>query len=335
VLGFFYSQDKNIFELDKKLSLIVFPMILSSGKFSLNKYHNRLVAASFVIGCTLAGTYSLIIASLKSEPMRNLTEMTTEALGISHVYFGLYLAFCIIILIIEIINKHLSRRLYLLEAILASYLLFLLVLIGGKMSLMAILILICLTVLFLVKEKGLLRFGLTIVIIFSLLFFVAVICFPNVGSRLGYLFDKSNYFVGDNAWNSIGSRLSIFDCAKSLAWKSFFFGTGVGDVQTDLNDCYNDKGFRSLMNMNAHNQFIQILLAFGILGLSYYLFFIFHFIIKSFKARNYLLTCFFSLFFLCCFTESLLERQHGVMFFSFFSCLFYFSPFENNPKIVV
>ncbi len=134
-----------------------------------------------------------------------------------------------------------------------------------------------------------------------------------------------------------GTWLSIFQCVKDLFNSSPIFGTGLGDVQNDLDACYRSHGFNSLVDMNAHNQYFQYVLGTGLMGLILYLTFMIFFIRKAAGSKNYLLLGLLILFSLCCLTESLLERQHGVMFFSFFSSMLYFYPLKsdapNNPPL--
>src|SRR5690606_18655864 len=100
-----------------------------------------------------------------------------------------------------------------------------------------------------------------------------------------------------------------------------FLGYGVGDVQSQLDECYFTKfntNLFSLKRYNSHNQYMDFLLSAGIIGLLVFLYFITKLCSYSISNKNFigvyliLFTCFIML------TENILHRHYGNMIFAIF-----------------
>ena len=85
---------------------------------------------------------------------------------------------------------------------------------------------------------------------------------------------------------------------------------------------------------NYHSQFFQTLSAVGLLG---FFFLFFSLLIPAYslglKNRNFLLLGFFFMVFISFITESMLERQAGVIFYAFFSSFIVFNSKMINDKL--
>jgi len=125
-------------------------------------------------------------------------------------------------------------------------------------------------------------------------------------------------------WNIIKSYPEIL----SSIWIS---GVGKGDAQDFLNSFYHEKGWKTAENStyNAHNQFVQTWIEFGIVGLLLFalIFFWPMFLYRGFYFKMILLGFGVSMFF-----ESLLERQAGILLFVYIYCLFNCG-IEHSKKI--
>lgn len=74
---------------------------------------------------------------------------------------------------------------------------------------------------------------------------------------------------------------------------------------------------------NAHNDLLEILLRYGLVGLSIFLLILVNLAKKAFLTRNYYFIWFLIVFIISGITESYLQRQIGLVFFVFVSLLFY------------
>lgn len=325
VISLSYSEDKDLYHIDKKLSLLAFSLILFRN--GLSNQQLRLIFWLFILSCGIASIYSLFNVIVRQpELWRARTEITTEALDISHVYFGLYLSFAIVLLVYLLMTDSV-KRIYvsIIIFLLVALFLFIMFLIGGKMAIISLFLLAIITGIIIIvrTRRRIVGWGiLTSTIVIICLVFVGS---DNVRSRFSNLFNKEHYYIGDNSWTNIGVRLTAFNCACEVFANSSLIGTGLGDVQHDLNNCYKENGFLTVIDTNAHNQYIQTSLGSGVIGLLCLLFVLGYPSINAFREKNYLYLCFIFLFAMCCLTESLLERQQGVMFYAFFNAILFYN----------
>ncbi len=122
---------------------------------------------------------------------------------------------------------------------------------------------------------------------------------------------------------SIPARVLVWHESIKLIRDSPFLGYGTGDVHTTLQQLYEKDALKGVYegHLNPHNQFLQTWLATGILGL-FSLLYLFYYLYRfSYKAKDWVFSMFIILFLLNNMVESMLERQAGVIFFVFFSCL--------------
>lgn len=74
-------------------------------------------------------------------------------------------------------------------------------------------------------------------------------------------------------------------------------------------------------NYNPHNQFLQVGIEIGIFGLLYILGMLFYFFRYSWQKRDYILLILTASLFFNSLFESMLQRQSGIVFYTFFICI--------------
>lgn len=193
------------------------------------------------------------------------------------------------------------------------FLLLTLILLSRKMVIIALFSIIILRIL---KEKINIKqlFFLGTLILISVLL-ISVI--PEIYNRF---LEILNFNQVENT-TSTGTRVLIWEIAIEIFLKNWCFGVSWGDAQDFIRAELLELNLNDLINKNTHNQYIQILLSSGIFGF----FIITYFYIKLFK-KNYLNNIYFTLtqiLFLAVFlVENFIERQNGIIFFVFITCLF-------------
>ena len=171
-----------------------------------------------------------------------------------------------------------------------------------------------LTCLFFYKKSNIKKY-LTFTVITLLILFAAV---PKVRERFSELIKIEK--LTDKNENSTNIRYAIYKNSIELIKKAPVFGYGLGDYSNELSKSYALKNQTQLMGKkyNSHNQHLSFLL---IGGCFLYLLFVAYniFIIRnSVLKENYILLA-LTIFFLCVmFTENILEREYGVIFYAFF-----------------
>jgi O-antigen ligase len=206
------------------------------------------------------------------------------------------------------------------------------------MPLLALIISSLLTIIFLSNFSNikLIKFGLvfTIVLIVSVLFknpfSTRVKEYYTTGLTLLEKSSKTTEF------NSSNVRNGIYYCDVELISRSLVFGVGVGDIQDKLNECYG-KNISSKIytwrDYNSHNQYLFFWLSSGIFGFILFSVLLFYCFKKSLKHSIVIYFYFLVLVSLVFFTENLLSRSDGVIFFSFFNSLLFFNVYQKKNTL--
>lgn len=182
----------------------------------------------------------------------------------------------------------------------------------------SVIIALCLALIFiiysLIKKTNLQLNVSNLFLIVITIISIAVVFSSN---RFKELYKKENYSK-ELYLNSTSMRYHIYNCSLKVIKNSPFIGYGLGDVQIELNKCYEKKSILlSSKNYNSHNQYLSYLLSSGIFGLISLVLFLFYFFRKSFLDGNTLLFVFLIFFSVIMFFENILEKQSGVIIFSF------------------
>lgn len=125
----------------------------------------------------------------------------------------------------------------------------------------------------------------------------------------------------------------------TLSWQKIKenpMGYGVGSAGDVYRDVYSQYGLTSLMEplLDSHNQYLRVAIEMGVIGIFAYLAIICAYIVKAIKQKKYLL-----LYVMICFLyfgmwESILQRQSGVIFFTYMiTFLFLYEPVFSKNKI--
>jgi len=156
-----------------------------------------------------------------------------------------------------------------------------------------------------------------------------------LGKRIKVImYEFDSYFRGITPnGNSVTQRFEYWRIGWNLFKDNLFLGVGTGDVNDEYRKQYRkDKSELIYKFRNrAHNQFLTILISFGIFG---FIIFISSLIFPFFNSTlpsNILYLFFFTLIIVSFMGEDTLETQAGVTFFALFNSLFLFHIFAS-PK---
>lgn len=156
----------------------------------------------------------------------------------------------------------------------------------------------------------------------ALLFTGLIFSLFQYNRRMKELINFETYLKVDSNFSN-SYRFQTYKCGYSLLKKNIFIGYGVGNVQLKLNECYKENNLSLMVDKyNSHNQYLDLLLKTGILGLFIFLLFLIYNVFKAIKFKNnlvLLILLFYSIVFL---TENILLRQSGVILFYFLILFF-------------
>lgn len=332
LLSFFLSQNKKE-AVDFIILLLSVPLLPLLFYEKLTKEQVKKAVLIFTISILIVSlfalykTYSLYFHSfpLTPENLRNLDwAYFSFSLPISisfHApYFSLYMGIGLVILLSEAINKWRQKHfvLFLIYILLSFYFFAFIALLSSRTALFA-----TVAVIAVIAAAHLLRRRRYLLLI---ILFVSIAAGTYTAYRgVPYLHDKMSSFAGSS------ERAYMWHAAIGVINENPLFGVGTGDNKEALLTQYRlldfERGIEA--KYNVHNQYLDIAVSLGLLGLFALVLCMATILQVSIKEYNPILLAFILIFALCCVTESLMHRQAGVVLFSFFSAIFVFA---NKPS---
>lgn len=349
ILGLFTTSnfDQALTDLvEKKVGLLLFPFFFFLTPV-MTQRQVKAVLQAFVASCVLTCVYCFTIATYRYFTSGDASFFTYHAfsrLAGSHaIYLALHVCFSILILMYYCADDwralRNSRRLLLAISFL--------ILVGSVFLLSGRTHIFILTVGFVAyfiyvfsKRWSVLRAILGAAVAGSLIV-VIVFLFPENRERFKQLINYQNQYGLSKQWGEAQMRPLMWSCVFQLISREPVLGYGTGDVQDELHQCYIDNNYTTLtyfvdkgVRFNAHNQFFEIMLGFGVFGL---LAFIASLILpfrQAYRSKNILYCLFLLLMAVSFITESYFERIVGVAFFAFFNSFLFFNP-PTRDKVTI
>ncbi len=340
VVSVFLSDDftKGFKMLETKFSIFIFPIIFMmipkrvlQSVFSIRKFTYVLFISNFVYSVIL-----LIYFTQYTDPKYpdlyiagffRAAAISLPYLGEHPLYISYLFSFSILLLnYIIVIHKHtLTQKCLILVGLLPIFM------VMAFHLPKSVLIGLTLALLFYNNRfiKRFWRYILPVLFTVGILFFVLV---PKQNNRFAELLEMESY-TQYNPLSSTSQRTFIYSCTLELLFQHPFFGIGIADVKPLITACYNSKtNAISAHQFNTHNQFFDIWLTSGVLGLFIFLYFIWSLINAPVSVREKSL--WLAILILFCFTllfENLLNRQTGLIF-TFFMLFLLHKLFEDDSN---
>jgi len=328
-IGFLYTSDVHDFlkDINLKLPYLILPLAFVSGSFK--KGNSLLFILTFLNFCTfVAGTLSFINYLLhrgvydqlifEAKPIPIIT-------GINHIYYSVILAFSVISGLLIALDKKLPNLWRMINLVLSASGLIFLHTISARTGLLGFYVSAFILLVWRAFSSG--KFRLT---------FIAIILFIGAGiaslkyievlnNRLQKTIEDINvYREGGNINHySLSMRLEYWDKTYKVFKKSPVIGVGNADVDEESAIIYDEENSSLLPinRKNAHNQFLQLLAGTGLIGFALFLTILFFAFRNSYNKKDGIGFSFLIIVLIAFFFESLLERQVGISFFTFFLLL--------------
>lgn len=130
---------------------------------------------------------------------------------------------------------------------------------------------------------------------------------------------------GDANGSSVFQRVEYIKASFDIIKDNPVFGVGTGIVKV-FADYYEDTNskLKPEYRLRSHNQYLAIMVAFGVVGLLWFLFSMFYPLFADKRNRNYLYIVFLFVVMLSMFTDDTLETQVGATLFAFFNSFLVF-----------
>ncbi len=320
------NMDYGGFDVQVKLSMLVFPLMLLSEPLSGNISLKKIVTI-FAAGCLAA----FIICFGRSlwywfSEGHNYFFYKDFSRFVHPGYFSMFLCFAVVVLLQLITDANKNNEIS--AVCFGAFLVFLLVtgvvLLASKAGIVTLIILLIGASLLAFKWSSGKFTGICLLLLTGALVYFGIFS-PDTAGRMSELRETLSDNPNDTIVHTSGMRLQAWKSSLELAGREFPFGTGTGDVKDELVNTYRENGFDAIakLRLNAHNQFIQTTAALGVPGLILLTGVLISALIFAFRNRNLLLMAFLVVIGLNAMVESILEVSAGVIFFSFLYAALY------------
>ena len=152
---------------------------------------------------------------------------------------------------------------------------------------------------------------------------------PGLHARLSSTLFEYNLYCHFNNPNggSLSQRIEFTRASFHIIRQHPWFGVGTGDVPQAFAQTYDEihSPLKEEFRFRAHNQYLAIAVAFGLVGLAFFLFVLLYPWLSSKRYHTYLYMVFLCIMLLSMFPEDTLETQAGAMLFAFFESLLLFA----------
>ena len=152
---------------------------------------------------------------------------------------------------------------------------------------------------------------------------------PGLHARLSSTLFEYNLYRRFNNPNggSLSQRIEFTRASYHIIKQHPWFGVGTGDVPQTFAQTYDEihSPLKEEFRFRAHNQYLAIAVAFGLVGLVFFLFVLFYPWFSSKRNHTYLYMVFLCIMLLSMFSEDTLETQAGATLFAFFESLLLFA----------
>ncbi len=258
-----------------------------------------------------------------------------EFINIHGTYLSMWIGMGILILIWLLCKSSRKTLMRIAGGLFLLYFYYWLYVIGARMPFFATLISSMFLFLFL------LRTPLKIIVISFLILGIAgcIVFKPQIYSKIEELSDYKNAIPAGKYENTNplisneNIRSVIYYCSFKIFVEEPLFGYGTGSVNKQLQGCY-DEDFNHTdlfkrFQFNSHSQYLQVILSSGLIGFLFYIISLMVLVKWSF-SRVKLYVGFLLLIFLCFTFENILYRHDGIIFFSFFNSVLFFTRNKDN-----
>ncbi len=333
-IGIFYTdnQERGLNYVLKNVILLILPITFINLSKVFDKRKLFLSFSGLIIGLlfVLFSAHLNIIFKIINNDL-GLKSLFTQFVRVGFVnkaiveihppYFALLVVFSVVLMFK--INLNVKKSLeVVIKNIMMLYLILSLYQISSFMSMLLLCFLILLYIFYLIKYKKLTKLIL-VMTVFLTIIFIGKISF-NKGIKEysgGTLFKRIEWSFLKGKGDT--SRPENWESVLKVSKNNFLFGIGSDGGIEKLQKHRNEISESFKNKHNAHNQYLEVLLRFGIIGLSLFLIIVYKLFQAAFDSRDKSFCWFIIVCSISFITESYLQRQIGLTFFVLYSLLFY------------
>jgi O-antigen ligase len=322
-----------------KFSFLVFPLIFGILDVSfITKKHLQFLMGAFIFITSSSIIFSIFHAAFQYVSTRNNEVLFYSELSyILHPsYYALYINFALIVVLCRLmVAQHIQKKSFkILHWLLIPLYIGFLILLESKAGLIGLISVLVLSIIHLVFTKKNYRSALKLFLLSLTSISITILLLPQTTSRVNQIIESMEENESAAHHSASAARIYLWKAALNSIMEKPVFGHGTGDTREELMKQYQlQKNTRALeMKYDAHNQYLQGMVATGILGLLSLVFLVGFPMLYSLKDRILLYFLFGFLMAINLLVESMFERQAGVMFYAFFNSLYYYYYKNQGPR---
>ncbi len=284
------------------------------------------------LACLVTNGYFLVKYLTAPTGFKDVNHVTyrvffEEFIGLHPTYISMYLAFCLGLLLVVCRQMNRTLKYFLFY----SLILFILALFA-KSPLIALAVIIC--HFGWINKSRLLRYkwlfaGMLAVMVAAYAFI------PFVSQRAHEMVGISGETLKSNVIdNSISERKMIWSVDNAMLHQYWMTGCGPGRLLYLLKQRYFFYSVyygHDISSFDPHNEYFYEWLSFGMIGIGILFLTLGYQLFKAINRNNYIYLYLLTILGITFFTESVLARQQGVIFYAFFTSLFFFM--TNSKKL--
>ncbi len=332
--------------MEKRLSTFIFPLLIIGQAFVID--FNKILKIYSIFFTTIL--YVLLIRFLIIEPELvqkylngiHLWEMGYSFANSTSVHapaLNMHVAFLVVVNTYLLVNHAIKNKWKLLNYRIVLFIasLLMLLIINTRLAIANAVLGIFLILFFelfkKVSRKKLISITAGTSVLLMVVFFAFAKAFPYITEKYSSVTFAHMDKVGKlddfedpegEIYSSFVTRVSIWKTAWERSQEDLLFGVGAADGKDELNQAYEDTNqvFLSKYKFPTHNQYLDFLLKFGILGVVGVLLYIFHILWIGLKWQHTVPIFFFILFFTSNLTDDFLIRFDGITFSALWISIF-------------
>ncbi|TYP99898.1 O-antigen ligase-like membrane protein [Tenacibaculum adriaticum] len=283
----------------------------------------------FITSCLIASVSLFLVNFYNGTLFLKTNPQFSEPIGLTHVYFGLYLTICnILFLTNNLKNTPVFNPIK--DFFIIIFNTFLLLYVGARMSLIAFIIVL----LFFGYKKVTLKPYHKILSLGLVIIGVIFIGYKTPRFNQGldefsnlYTIIKTNNKkeLIKESWKNIPLRYLTYKYTFEELKSKWPLGVGMQNVRPHISNKIINDGYKYYHPINSHNQYVHFFIGMGSIGLVFFLFLIIQ-LGKNSNINPYI----FIFFLIVMITESILVRGKGILLFTFFNLLYVNKNYWND-----
>jgi len=340
-LTLFYTKNKTVggMWLEYRSPMMYLSLILGTSIVSVLQRRKLLLLFAWVTAA--AAILGLLFGAIMFARTGDSGYVYNDNLGTlfdkQAVYFAMYVNFAVMIFVYFLHHGFIQKKIWKNMAVVSITLLVIVnYLLASRTSMLILAVFLISYIIYIILKQK--RFLTGFILLFGMIILgvLTTQLFPKTTNRFVSVtnskFEYSNlhpvdHFNGETSkenWNSLNTRLAIWNCAKEVIKRNPVFGVGIGDAGDTLIEEYrkNNFYFGIKYNLNSHNEYLDVAIGFGLVGFGIFLAAVLLIpLVTAYTEKNYLMLFFVAALAVYLTTEVMLNRNQGVTFIAFFLIL--------------